>query len=300
MVAATGSPAARRRRGRLTIPAGAVSRVRDRGIVSRRRRPTALALLALAALVAVGVCPIRAQEPWFPPGGEEPPPTQEPPPAQASGAPIYGSVGLNLAGEFPQGEFAENTGTGAGLTGNLSIRLLRSGLLGVRLDAGWISYGSRTRNETIFVSGVPFSVETTTTNEFLQLGIGPQLQLSGDPVSARAYALIGTTRFSTQTELKETGGGSDGGDRAIDSFTHLSDWTGSFTLGGGLRWSIGGDREGVHFGLALNAEWRRHGTTRYLNESSIEIGEDGRADFMPFESRIDFLVVSLGVWAGNW
>jgi hypothetical protein len=229
------------------------------------------------------------------PGGEPAPGTDDPP-----GIPdIYGSLGLNLAAAFPFGEFAENVDFGLGLTGDISFRLVESGWLGVRIDGGAIWYGHETSRSTFWYNRVPVPVESTTENYIVFGAIGPQLHFHGLPMSARVYGLVGASYFETRTFASIDADDPDDGEVNLRSVAHLSDWTPSFAIGGELRWLIAGYRDGELLGLALNLDWRRHGTTQYLVEGSIE-DADAHAVFEPLESRTDFLLVSFGVWFGTW
>lgn len=229
------------------------------------------------------------------PGGEPAPGT-----ADAPGIPdIYGSLGLNLAAAFPFGEFSENVNFGLGLTGDVSFRLVESGWLGLRIDGGAIWYGHETSRSTFWYNRVPVSVESTTRNYIAYGAVGPQLHFAGHPMSARVYGLIGASYFETRTFANIDDDDSDSSNLDLGSIGHLSDWTPSFAIGGELRWVLGGTRDGELFGLGFNLDWRRHGTTRYLIEGSIE-DVDGRAEFESIRSRADFLLVSIGVWFGTW
>jgi hypothetical protein len=229
------------------------------------------------------------------PGGEPAPGS-----ADAPGIPdFYASLGLNLAAAFPFGEFSDNANFGYGITGDISFRLLESGWLGVRIDGGAIWYGHETSHETVYLSRVPLEVESTTENYVAYGTIGPQLHLAGHPMSARVYGLVGLSYFETRTSAKFETADSEIPEIDLGSHGHLSDWTPSYAIGGELRWVLKGTRDGELLGLGLNIDWRRHGATRYLVEGSIT-DVDGRAEFEPLESRVDFLLVSVGLWFGTW
>lgn len=229
-------------------------------------------------------------------------PVGDPPPgtADAPGIPdLYAGLGLNLAAAIPFGEFSENVNFGYGLTGDISFRLVKSGWLGLRIDGGAIWYGHETSRESVWFGRVPVSVETATDNYIAFGAVGPQLHFHGHPMSARVYGLIGASYFETRTSANLDTDDPEIGDIGLGSVAHLSDWSPSFAIGGELRWVLTGTRDGELLGLALSIDWRRHGTTRYLVEGSIE-DRNGRPQFEPLESRADFLLVSFGVWFGTW
>lgn len=214
---------------------------------------------------------------------------------------LYGSLGLKVSGAVPFGEFARDVDFGMGLTGDISFRLLPAGWLGLRIDGGVIQYGHEGSQETSYLGSFPADAEVTTDNYIGYAAIGPQIHLGGHPMSARVYGLIGMSRFATTTSAKIDVRDEDGEWSELDlrSHDHLTDWTPALVIGGELRWVINGDRYGHLWGASLNADWRRHGTTRYLIEGSItEVG--GRPSFEPLETRADFVIISLGVWFGTW
>jgi hypothetical protein len=263
----------------------------------RRAALTAIVLASLTLAHASGLPGLLfSQVPDQPdPGGE---PVQGT--APAPGIPgLYASLGLNLAVAVPFGEFARNVGSGYGITGDLSFRLLRDGWLGLRLDGGAIWYGSETLRETVYISRVPLDIESTTRNYIAYGAIGPQLHFGGHPMSARLYGLLGLSYFETRTSAKFDIEDPDIPQIDLGSHGHVSDWTPSYAIGGELRWVITGNRDGELLGLGLNIDWRHHGTTRYLVEGSIT-DVDGRAVFETLKSRADFLLISLGVWFGTW
>ena len=212
---------------------------------------------------------------------------------------LYADLGLNLAVAIPFGEFSRNADPGYGITGDISFRLLRGGWLGLRLDGGAIEYGSETRREIVYISRLPLEIESTTRNYIAYGAIGPQLHFAGYPISARVYGLLGLSHFETRTTADFEADDPDLREITLGSYSHLSDWSPSFAIGGELRVVIWGTRDGELFGLGLNIDWRRHGRTRYLVEGSIA-DVDGRAVFEPLESRADFVLVGLGVWFGTW
>jgi hypothetical protein len=259
----------------------------------------ALALVPLVMThLCCGVTPVLPQVPVPEPDTAR----QEPPPdsSEVVDSPdIYGSLGLNLAVAFPFGEFSRNVSAGWGLTGDFSLRLVPSGWLGLRIDGGVIWYGHETIHDLVYLSRVPIDIETTTENYVVQGALGPQLHFAGHPMSARVYGLVGMSLFETRSSAKFDTEDSDLPTIELGSHGHLSDWTPSLTIGGEVRWVFAGSRDGFLAGLGLNVEWRRHGTTRYLVEGSItEV--NGRPVFEPLESRIDFLLISIGLWGGTW
>ncbi len=264
-------------------------------------RASLYAMVFVAVVVAPLCCSVDLVFPQVP-VLEPDTPRGEPAPGgyEVEGSPdIYASLGLNLAAAFPFGEFSNSVNSGFGLTGDLSFRLVPAGWLGLRVDGGVIWYGHETSRELVYVGVLPLDVETTTVNYVVQGALGPQLHLAGHPMSARVYGLAGMSYFETRSSAYFDTGDSDVPTVKLGSHGHLSDWTPSLTIGGEIRWVLGGTRDGFLGGLGLNVEWRRHGTTRYLVKGSItEV--DGRPVFEPRESRVDFLLISIGLWGGTW
>ncbi len=212
---------------------------------------------------------------------------------------VLANLGFNISAAFPRGEFATNVGAGLGLTGDVSIRLLRAGWLGLRLDGGMIWYGYETEDEQTTVGRVRIPVELTTTNTILLVGLGPQIHAAGYPMNADVYALVGVSRFETRTSARLDRSDLNDSDLHLNSTVHLRDWTPSITLGGEVNWTIDGDRQGFLLGITLGLEYRRHGPTRYLNADSIDRVE-ARTTLTPFETRADFWLLRIGLRGGTW
>jgi len=266
------------------------------------RKATRTSLLALAIASFSIVYLTAGADSLIPQIPEPHVPGGDPAPGSADvpGIPeFYGSLGLNLAAALPFGEFSDNVNFGYGITADISLRLLESGWLGVRIDGGAIWYGHETSHETVYVGRLPLDVKSTTDNYVAYGAIGPQLHFAGHPMSTRLYGLVGLSYFETRTSAEIDFDDSEIREIDLGSHGHLGDWTPSFAIGGELRWVLKGTRDGELLGLGLHIDWRRHGATRYLIEGSIT-DVDGRAEFEPIESRVDFLLISVGLWFGTW
>lgn len=233
------------------------------------RVPASAAAVALsgACLLACSGRPLAAQNRWH-----------------AGGA-------LTLA--IPQGEFANNVDTGLGLGGHLVYGLDPAGVVGLRVDGAFVTYGSERFRTPLSRTVSRILVDVRTRNNIFMLGTGPQLALPGGALRPYVNAAVGLGYFYTESSV-------DGSANfAFDDFARTTNWDDlsfGYGLGGGL--GIGLRRGRVPLYLALDLQYRHHGETRYLREGSITEDGAGRVFIDPLRSEADLLIVQLGVSVG--
>ena len=227
------------------------------------RHPIRLALLAL--LAAASPRPAHAQE----------------------AGPL--SVGGNLLFAQPVGEFADNVDFGFGILGHGTLDVGDAGVLGVRLDIGFVNYG----NEEIRICiTLPCRVtgEITTSNNIFLLGIGPELGTGRGRVRAYTGASVGLAYFSTTSSVD----GTDGLGVPFAESTNYSDLTFAWRAGPGIEILLHEGDEAL-VALDLAATYHANGEATYLTKGDIVDLPDGSVELHPRKSQTDFWTIGLGV-----
>ena len=216
-----------------------------------------------------------------------------PPPALAQyREPGPVSFGGHLVLASPVGQFAENVDLGFGLIGHGRIRADDGGLLSLRLDLGFLNYGSETIRICVTV---PCRVtgDLTTSNNILLVGIGPELARGSGPMRLYANASMGLAYFATTSSAA---GSNNHGDPFASS-TNFDDATFAWTLGPGVQFRVRQD-EKASVSLDLFARYHGNGEARYLRKGDIQDRPDGSVVIDPRQSDTNFWTIGLGVSVG--
>lgn len=216
--------------------------------------------------------------------------------AEAQARSVRGLGGGGLAVAIPQGEFADFVDEGFGLGGHVVYLLDPLGVLGLRLDASAVTYGSERRTVPLSQTISRILVDVTTRNNIAMLGLGPQLTIPLGRVRPYANAAVGLGYFYTESSVRESSRRSRvsrGGFADFARTTNYDDLSFGYGLGGGIGLGLRGGSRPLF--LVLDAQYRNHGSTRYLREGSIEEDGTGRIVIHPLESEANLLVVQLGV-----
>jgi hypothetical protein len=210
--------------------------------------------------------------------------------AQSDAAtPTRFTVGGSFIISDPKEEFGRNVGTGYGGGGTVIYHLLRSGVLGARVDISGVIYDQESKtvpfSETV---GARILVDVKTTNSITAFSVGPELAVPSGPI--RPYVNIGysTLWFRTTSSIS----GVDSSDEEIASTTNYKDRTNAWVYGGGLRVPLSGR---VPLSLDVGVRYNRGGSTSYLREGSIQDNPDGSITIWPLKSRTPFLMYTIGV-----
>lgn len=238
-----------------------------RSIRGARASPAVIPLAATGALLLLAAGPADAQSRW------------------------HGGAGLTFA--IPQGELADHVDPGFGLGGHLVAGLDPAGVVGLRLDAAIVTYGSERFRRPLSRTVSRIFVDVRTKNNILLLGVGPQLALPAGPLRPYVNGAVGLGYFYTETSV-------DGSRNFhFDDFartTNFDDLSLAYGFGGGVGIGLSGGRNPIY--LALDLQYRDHGETRYLREGSIEEDGTGRVFITPLRSDADLLVAQVGVSVG--
>ena len=195
-------------------------------------------------------------------------------------------------GGLPTGEFSESVDFGYGISGGFVVNLDDRRMLGLRLDASVLSYGSTTRDIVLRDPLLGFfDFQIVTENSVATFGAGLQFTVPSQVVRPYVAATAGFAYFWTQTFL---GGTVDTND--VNATTNLDDFVFSASVGGGLLLRVHQGRHPVF--LNLSAFYQRNGTVRYMSEDSISETFDGTPTVTQFESSANLVVLAVGLSVG--
>lgn len=218
--------------------------------------------------------------------------------AAGQSVPTRFGVGIGFIVSEPKEEFDANVGLGYGVDASVHYDFDRAGWFSLRFDGSWLRYGHETKR-------VPFSqtvggrilVDVSTSNTIVGLGIGPELAVPRGPLRPYVHAGFSGLLFRTVSSVSGTRSTSE----PIASTTNLSDWTGAWVVGSGLRIPLGSRSSPVEIDLGLH--YHRGGEARYLREGSIIDNPNGSITINPLRSRTPFMVYAVGIryripWGG--
>ena len=200
-------------------------------------------------------------------------------------------AGGSLQVAQPVGEFGDYVDTGFGLGGHFLYALDPTSGLGIRVDGGFVNYGNESYATPISSTiGGRITVDVTTSNNILLLGVGPQFVLPSGRLRPYAFGTAGLAYFVTESSLR--------GDRGGETFantTNFDDLT--FAYGGGAGVYIPVRQGRLPISIDLGARYQRNGQARYLREGSIRDEPNGDISYTPIESETDLLTFHVGVSA---
>ncbi len=212
---------------------------------------------------------------------------QNPEPA----GPARAFAGGSLQVAQPVGEFGDYIGAGFGLGGHFLYAIAPSSGLGLRVDGGFVNYGSERYSSPISSTiGGRILVDVTTSNNILLLGAGPQLMLPSGRVRPYLFGTAGLAYFVTESSLRGTRGGED-----FANTTNFDDLTFAYGGGTGVYVPVRGGR--LPISIDVGARFHRNGRARYLREGSIRDEPNGSISYTPIESETDLVTFHVGVSA---
>ncbi len=199
---------------------------------------------------------------------------------------LFGGGHLLLA--HPVGQFAENVDVGFGLGLHGGVTAGDGGNLGLRLDFGFINYGTETIRICVTL---PCRVtgDLTTSNNILLLGIGPEIAGGSGPIRLYANGTVGLAYFATTSSVE---GANEVGPFA--SSTNFDDVTFAWTAGPGARFR-GWTGERALVSLDVFARYHGNGDASYLRKGDIQDQPDGSVILNPQQSETNFWTIGLGV-----
>jgi opacity protein-like surface antigen len=202
------------------------------------------------------------------------------PDSPRSGETLAGFSGI---GGAPTGYFGQVVGSAWGLGGSFGWRP-GHGPLGLRGEASFLCYASE--SWSVYLPGASGRImgELTTSNWIGRLAIGPQITVGRGVVRPYAYATAGTSYFATTTSFSDDSCGDCGA-----SDTNYSDWTFSWSAGGGLLLRVGGTGH-----VDVGARYIGNGTVNWLGEGDLVQDADDVARPRPRRSPADVVEFTVG------
>ena len=208
--------------------------------------------------------------------------------------PLHGETlfGFSGIGGAPTGYVGQVVGSGWGLAGSLMWQP-RGLPLGLRSEATFLDYASESRDVPVPGTDGRITGELTTSNWIGRLAVGPQLTWGRGPVRPYVYATVGTSYFATTTSLSDDHT-SCGDCDVVASDTNYSDWTFSWSAGGGLLL-----RTGRYGYLDVGVRYIGNGTVSWLAEGDLVEDAQGIAQPHPRRSQANVVEVTFGFTVGR-
>jgi opacity protein-like surface antigen len=233
--------------------------------------------LALAALAIAAASPASAQD------DEYERPVQQP-------------TGWYAGGDFtfahPEGEFHDFVRQGFGGGAHVIRKLDRAGIVGLRLDGGFVVYGSEHQRVALSPTvGGRIQVDLNTTNNIAFVGVGPQVGLPNGLLRPYVNGFAGVSYLFTESSLQGTSSG-----ETFASTTNYHDAT--FSWGGGAGVYVPVRRGASPISIDAGLRYHNNGQARYLREGDIHDNPDNTITVTPVRSDTDLLTFHLGVSVG--
>jgi hypothetical protein len=201
--------------------------------------------------------------------------------------------GLAAAVAQPRDEFANYVSIGGGLDAFLKVGLDARSIAALRLNGGFITYGSEKERVCLSTTvGCRIQVDLTTSNNIFLLGLGPELALPLGPVRIYGNGSAGFSYFWTESQVE--------GSSQAEPFASTENYG-----DGGFAWNLGGGIEvqvavanGTPIALDFGVGYQKNGLREFLTEGGIIDHPDGSITLDVKRSQANFLLWRLGVSIG--
>lgn len=205
------------------------------------------------------------------------------------------AAGAALAIAQPRGEFSEYVDVGGGIMGHFRVALDDAGLLSLRVQGGFLTYGNETQrvclSETV---GCRIEVDLTTSNNIVLLGVGPELAVPLGRTRVYGHGTLGLGYFSTDSSVRGTSGV---GEDPFASTRNYGDGGVAWNGGGGVEIPLGRLQDQPVL-LDLGLSYQGNGRREYLTRGGIRDLPDGSLEFDVKRSQANFWLWRLGVSVG--
>ena len=199
-----------------------------------------------------------------------------------------GEFGLSGVYGLPSGEFRDYVRQGWGVDGYFRWNVDRSGILSFRLDGGYLGYGRESKRVPLSSTiGGRILVDLTTSNNIVDVGLGPQLTTPDGPIRPYVNAAGTFSYFFTESSVE----GSNN-EQAFANTTNFDDYTFGWAAGGGVLVPLGVRQDVM---LDLGVRYRANGNVRYLTKGGIEDLPDGGIRLHPINSDANIVAFRVGV-----
>lgn len=199
------------------------------------------------------------------------------------------SAGLGVTLGLPQGDFRDHADVALGLNAYGLWYLAAPRGLAIRLDGLLLDYGGD--RVPLAVGGTigRASLESKTDHLIIAPLIGPQLGVRRGDFRPYVNAGLGPSFFVTTEEIKLRDSVYDDGE-SFGGSTVFDDVAVAWTLGGGLWGRIS---ERIHF--TVSAQYMANSRVSYLADGLVRRSTNGFVELEPVESRVDLLLLQVGV-----
>jgi hypothetical protein len=216
-------------------------------------------------------------------------------PSVADERPARTTVGGWVTWAQPQRDFRNYVSGAVGLGGELVQALSRSGAVALRIEGGYLIYGSTTRRQPLGGGALGLvSVDVTTSNNIVFGGLGLQLTSPDGPVRPYVNGTVGFSYFFTESSVEGTSN--------FEPFASTNNFDdGGFTtmLGGGVYIPLARTKEGRSVSLDIGVVAHANNDVQYLTKNSITVENTASTPVVtPVRSAADFLTFRIGVTVG--
>ena len=196
------------------------------------------------------------------------------------------SIGGGFDYAKPVSQFGQNVDHGFGGGGFARVGLDRGGLLSIRADVDFLSYG----HDTHYLPLGYYTLQEETSNNIVVGTIGPQLTIPLGGPTLYANGGVGFGYFYTETSLNDYDSG-----QTYQSQTNYSDNSLVYAAGAGLTIPFSIGRQTVS--VDLGARYHDIGKTRYLTKGDIyqDPANQYNVIITPHESDARFMTYRLGL-----
>lgn len=209
--------------------------------------------------------------------------------AQSHWNPAQAFVDVAFIAAEPVGEFARNVDTGWGIEVGGRFPMDAQGILSMRVDGGFINYGTEHLYGCSFTCRVGFDVETT--NNIFFLGVGPELSVPMGPVRPYVGVVGGLGYFFTYSSI-----GDDWSYHDFASSTNFDDAVFQWRGRGGIRFRLSEGRTPVF--LNVGGEYHANGIAEYVREGDIVDHPNGGITIFTTRSEANLWTFNVGVSIG--
>jgi hypothetical protein len=207
--------------------------------------------------------------------------------AQSRAALPHFYAGGTLGVAQPTGTFGDHAETGFGGGAHLIYRPDARGIMGLRLDGGFVNYGHEARRVSLDGVGDRVQLRLNTDNNIAFGSIGPQVGMPSGRIRPYANAFVGASYFFTGSSLS----GKDQ-DSGFGNTTNYDDVALSYGIGGGTYVVLKGGRLPV--ALDLGVRYHRTAPVSYLAKGGITDHPDGSITVSPNRSTTELLSFQVG------
>lgn len=196
------------------------------------------------------------------------------------------TIGGGIDYAQPVSQFRQNVDHGFGGGGYALLNIDRGGLLGIRADLEFLSYG----HTNAYLPIGFYTLQQETSNNIVVGTIGPQLTIPLGGPTMYANGGVGFGEFYTETSLSDYNSS-----QTYASQTNYSDNSLVYTAGAGLTVPFSVGRQTIS--LDLGARYHDIGKTRYLTKGDIyqDPANQYNVIITPHESDARFIAYRLGL-----